>query len=113
MIGLAIAGTLFVIPTAGEIPIIQTMLGFGVGAGPAGVLLMTLAPLSLPSLVMVSKVFPWRVVLVLAGATALIRMMAAGSRSPPGSEAYAGALAACSGVSASSISMTGMPSRIG
>jgi uncharacterized membrane protein YraQ (UPF0718 family) len=78
MLGLAIAGTLFVIPTAGEIPIIQTMLGFGVGAGPAGVLLMTLAPLSLPSLVMVSKVFPWRVVLVLAVATALLGLVAGG-----------------------------------
>jgi len=42
LIGLAIAGVLFAIPTAGEIPIIQTMQGFGVGAGPAGVLLLTL-----------------------------------------------------------------------
>lgn len=66
MIPLAIAATLFVIPTAGEIPIIQTMLGFGVGAGPAGVLLLTLAPLSLPSLVMMSRVLPWRIVVVLA-----------------------------------------------
>ena len=29
IIGLAIAGTLFVIPTAGEIPIIQTLMTFG------------------------------------------------------------------------------------
>ena len=67
--GLAVGGMLFAIPTAGEIPIIQTMLASGVGAGPAGVLLMTLAPLSLPSLVMVGRVFPARVLAALAGLT--------------------------------------------
>jgi len=65
--GLAIAGTLFVIPTAGEIPIVQTMLHYGLGVGPAGALLMTLAPISAPSIAMVWKVFPKRVL----GATAL------------------------------------------
>ena len=59
-----------------EIPIIQTMLGFGLGAGPAGVLLLTLAPLSLPSLLMVAKVFPWRVAVLLAGVTAVIGLLA-------------------------------------
>ncbi len=67
--GLAVGGMLFAIPTAGEIPIIQTMLASGVGASPAGVLLMTLAPLSLPSLVMVGRVFPVRVLAALAGLT--------------------------------------------
>ena len=76
MLGLAIAGTLFVIPTAGEIPIIQTMLGFGIGAGPAGVLLLTLAPLSLPSLVMIGKAFPGRVLVALAGLTVVIGLLA-------------------------------------
>ncbi|MBX6765365.1 MAG: hypothetical protein IRY88_17110 [Rubrobacteraceae bacterium] len=51
-------GTLFVIPTAGEIPIIQTMLSYGIGAGPAGALLMTLAPVSLPSIAMAWTSFP-------------------------------------------------------
>ena len=78
MAALAIAGTLFVIPTAGEIPIIQTMLGFGMGAGPAGVLLLTLAPLSLPSLVMVGRAFPWRVLVVLAVSTAVLGVVAGG-----------------------------------
>ena len=78
LVGLAIAGTLFVIPTAGEIPIIQTMQGFGVGAGPAGVLLMTLAPLSLPSLLMVSRAFPPRVLAALSGATVLLGLVAGG-----------------------------------
>lgn len=58
---LAVAGVLFVIPTAGEIPIVQTMLGYGLGIGPAGALLMTLAPLSVPSVAMVWSVFPKKV----------------------------------------------------
>ncbi len=66
IIALALAGTLFAIPTAGEIPVVQTMLGYGVGAGPAGALLMTLAPLSLPSLVMLGRTFPTRVLVALA-----------------------------------------------
>lgn len=78
LVGLAIAGTLFVIPTAGEIPIIQTMLGFGMGAGPAGVLLLTLAPVSLPSLVMVGRAFPIRLLVGLAVWTALLGLVAGG-----------------------------------
>ncbi|MBV9581375.1 MAG: permease [Chloroflexi bacterium] len=78
MIGLAIAGTLFVIPTAGEIPIIQTMLGFGMGAGPAGVLLLTLAPVSLPSLVMVGRALPVRLLVGLGVWTACLGLVAGG-----------------------------------
>jgi len=66
---LAVAGMLFAIPTAGEVPIIQTMLASGVGAGPAGALLLTLAPLSLPSMLMLGRVLPARVLLALAGLT--------------------------------------------
>jgi uncharacterized membrane protein YraQ (UPF0718 family) len=61
--GMAIAGTLFVIPTAGEIPIVQTLMSFGMGAGPAGALLTTLPPLSLPSLIMLARTFSCRVLL--------------------------------------------------
>jgi uncharacterized membrane protein YraQ (UPF0718 family) len=57
IIVLAIAGTLFVIPTAGEVPIVQAMLSLGVGVGPAGALLMTLPPISLPSLAIISRSF--------------------------------------------------------
>jgi uncharacterized membrane protein YraQ (UPF0718 family) len=74
--GLAILGTLFVIPTAGEVPLVQTLLAAGAGAGPAGVLLLTLAPLSLPSLVMVGRVFPARVLVALAGLTAAAGLLA-------------------------------------
>jgi uncharacterized membrane protein YraQ (UPF0718 family) len=55
--GFAVAGTLFVIPTAGEVPIIQAMLSLGMGTGPAGALLMTLPPVSVPSLAMLLKSF--------------------------------------------------------
>ena len=44
-------------PTAGEVPIVQAMLALGVGAGPAGALLMTLPPISVPSLAIVSRSF--------------------------------------------------------
>jgi len=61
---LAIAGTLFVIPTAGEVPIIQAMLSLGMGVGPAGALLMTLPPISVPSLAMLVRSFTPRVLAV-------------------------------------------------
>ena len=72
IIGLALAGTLFAIPTAGEIPIIQTMRSFGMGSGPAGALLLTLAPVSLPSLIMVSRVFPKRVLAAIGGSVLVV-----------------------------------------
>ncbi|KMY52934.1 membrane protein [Bacillus sp. FJAT-27231] len=57
----AVAGMLFVIPTAAEIPIIQTLMSLGLGAGPAAALLITLPAISLPSLLMVAKSFPKKV----------------------------------------------------
>ncbi|KIL34167.1 membrane protein [Cohnella kolymensis] len=62
----AAAGMLFVIPTAAEIPIIQSFLALGVGAGPAAALLLTLPAVSLPSLFMVAKSFPKKVLLFVA-----------------------------------------------
>jgi uncharacterized membrane protein YraQ (UPF0718 family) len=66
IVGLAIAGMLFVIPTAGEVPIVQAMLTLGLGAGPAAALLLTLPPVSLPSLAMVARSFPVRVLAMVA-----------------------------------------------
>lgn len=63
---LAVAGMLFVIPTAGEVPIIQAMLSLGMGVGPAGALLMTLPPVSAPSLAMVARSFRPQVLAVVA-----------------------------------------------
>lgn len=77
IVGLALAGTLFAIPTAGEIPIIQTMRSFGLGSGPAGALLLTLAPVSLPSLIMVGRVFPKRALVVMGLAVFTAGLVAA------------------------------------
>jgi uncharacterized membrane protein YraQ (UPF0718 family) len=69
--GLAIAGTAFVIPTAGEVPIVQSLLALGLGAGPAAALMVTLPAVSVPAAVMVSRVFPQRVVWFVAACVAL------------------------------------------
>lgn len=74
-IAVAVAGMLFVIPTAGEIPIVQTLMAFGLGVAPAAALLTTLPPVSLPSLVMVAKVFPLRVVLFVAVAVTVLGVL--------------------------------------
>lgn len=58
VIAMAIVGCLFVIPTAAEIPIVQTMMLAGMGMAPALALLITLPAVSLPSLIMLRKAFP-------------------------------------------------------
>jgi len=67
IVAFALAGTLFVIPTGGEIPIVHGLLLAGVGAGPAAALLLTLPALSLPSLAMVRRSFPGRVLVAVIG----------------------------------------------
>lgn len=66
LIPLAIIGTMFVIPTAAEIPIVQTMMTLGMGTAPAVALLMTLPSISLPSLLMLRKDFDARVLVSVA-----------------------------------------------
>ncbi|CAM4412860.1 TPA: permease [Escherichia coli] len=58
VMAMAVAGCLFVIPTAAEIPIVQTMMLAGMGTAPALALLMTLPAVSLLSLIMLRKAFP-------------------------------------------------------
>lgn len=72
IIGFAIAGMLFVIPTAAEIPIVQTLMAFGLGAGPAAALSLTLPAVSLPSLLMVRKAFPPRVLAFVAASVVIL-----------------------------------------
>jgi hypothetical protein len=67
----AVAGILLMIPTAGEIPILQGLVVLGVGVAPVGALLITLPAVSLPSMVMVGRALTWRVVAVTAAAVAL------------------------------------------
>ncbi|MNL17949.1 putative permease [compost metagenome] len=68
---MAVAGCLFVIPTAAEIPIVQTMMLAGMGAAPALALLMTLPAVSLPSLIMLRKSFPAKALWLTGGLVAL------------------------------------------
>jgi uncharacterized protein len=63
---LAVGGTLFVIPTAGEIPIVQALTTAGLGPLGAGILFTTLPAISLPSLVMAGWAIPKRVLAMLA-----------------------------------------------
>lgn len=67
----AVAGTLLVIPTGAEIPVILGLLSAGASAGMAGTLLITLPALSLPSMIMVGRVLSWRVTLAMAAAVAV------------------------------------------
>jgi uncharacterized membrane protein YraQ (UPF0718 family) len=71
MVVLAIFGTLFVIPTAGEIPILQTLLGSGLGLASGGALMMTLPAISLPSMAMVSTQMGRKEVVYVAGLVAV------------------------------------------
>ncbi|WP_211474488.1 permease [Collimonas humicola] len=72
LLPMAIVGMLFMIPTAAEIPIVQTMLSLGMGMAPAVALLMTLPSVSLPSLLMLRKDFDGRVLVVVGLLTVLV-----------------------------------------
>lgn len=66
LVPMAVVGTLFVIPTAAEIPIVQTLMKLGLGNAPAVALLMTLPSVSLPSLLMLRNAFETRVLWAVA-----------------------------------------------
>lgn len=76
VVALAIAGTLFVIPTAGEVPIVQSLLMFGVAPGLAGSLLLTLPAVSLPSLLMMRRACSARLLLLVATIVATLGVAA-------------------------------------
>jgi len=78
IVALAVAGMLFVIPTAGEVPIIQAMLSLGMGVGPAGALLMTLPPISVPSLAMLARSFRPRLLTLVAVSVVLFGVVSGG-----------------------------------
>lgn len=75
---LAAIGTLFVIPTAGEIPIIQGLALLGVGLGPVGALILTLPALSLPSMLMVRRAFPARVIAATGASVFVLGLVGSG-----------------------------------
>lgn len=82
---MACVGALFVIPTAAEIPIVQGMMALGLGAGPAAALLITLPALSMPSLAMMTKGFPPRVLGLLTLAVVATGLLAGAIAQPLGS----------------------------
>ena len=75
IIGLSLAGTLFVIPTAAEIPVVQGMILLGLGMGSSLALLMTLPAVSLVSLLLVRRVFPVKILLYIFVSVAIIGFM--------------------------------------
>ena len=64
----AVLGTLLVIPTGGEIPVVAALLALGAGTGTTGALLVTLPALSVPSVVMVGRAMGWRATWAMAAA---------------------------------------------
>jgi uncharacterized protein len=76
VVGLAVAGTLFVIPTAGEVPIVQSLLMYGVAPGLAGSLLLTLPAVSLPSLLMMRRACSARLLVLVATIVACLGVAA-------------------------------------
>jgi len=72
----AVLGTLVVVPTAGEIPVLQGLSAAGAGSGVVGTLLLVLPAISLPSMVMVGKQLTWRFTLCAAVAVAVTGLAA-------------------------------------
>jgi uncharacterized protein len=73
----AVVGTLLVIPTGGEIPVVLALTAAGVGAGTAGALLITLPALSVPSMIMVGRALSWRITLAMAAVVAIAGLLSA------------------------------------
>ncbi|WPD19779.1 permease [Thermaerobacter composti] len=69
---IALAGTLFVIPTMAEIPIVQGLMAVGLPTGPAAALLLTLPAVSLPGLVILGRSFRARTLGVVTLAVTLV-----------------------------------------
>jgi uncharacterized membrane protein YraQ (UPF0718 family) len=72
----AVVGTLLVVPTGGEIPVLQGLALLGASTGVVGALLVTLPAVSLPGIVMVGRALGWRataattVLVIVAGVAA-------------------------------------------
>ncbi len=74
----AVVGTLLVLPTGGEIPIVLGLAAAGASAGVLGALLIALPAFSLPAAVMVGRALDWRVTAATGVATALLAIAAGG-----------------------------------
>jgi hypothetical protein len=74
----AVVGTLLVIPTGGEIPVLQGLALAGFSLGGIGALLLTLPAVSLPGMAMVGRAFGWRATWATAGVVAAGGLLAGG-----------------------------------
>lgn len=74
----AVAGTLLVIPTAAEIPIILGLVAIGMPAVVTGSLVVALPALSLPSVAMVGRSLSWRVTTAMLAAVTVAALSAGG-----------------------------------
>jgi uncharacterized protein len=68
----------FAIPTAAEIPIVQTKMVAGLRVAPAAALLVTLPTISLPSLAMMANALPAKVLIEVAVLVVATGMLAGG-----------------------------------
>ena len=73
-----LVGAALVIPTGGEVPVVVGLVAAGASLGVAGVLLITLPALSVPSIVMVGRTLSWRATAALAGLVVVGGLLAGG-----------------------------------
>lgn len=72
----AVGGTLLVIPTAAEIPIILSLVALGLPTDVTGTLVIALPAVSLASMSMVGRSLSWRVTATMAGTVAVASVVA-------------------------------------
>lgn len=73
----AVGATMLPIPTGGEVAIVAVLLGGGFDASIAGAALITLPAVSLPSLLIVRKAFPARVLVVVTASVVALGLATA------------------------------------
>lgn len=72
----SVAGALMYFATLTEVPILQGLIGAGMGKGPALTLLLAGPALSLPSILVISKVLKWKKTLTYVGLVVVFSMFA-------------------------------------
>lgn len=72
----ALAGALMYFATLTEVPIVQGLMGSGMGEGPALALLLAGPALSLPSLLVLRKMIGWKITLAYAGLVVVMATIA-------------------------------------
>jgi hypothetical protein len=79
----AVVGTLLVIPTSGELPVIAALVAAGAAPGVPAALLIALPAISLPSMVMVGRALSWSRTVVIAGCVVVAALLSAGIATLP------------------------------